>query len=94
MKNLGTRQRAHPLRCACPHPRVPFRCSSGLRCALFHSRESVRGVPACPFRFKRSAQDRAFAFFCRFARDRICASFWHRSRVCTCGGTVREIFPG
>jgi hypothetical protein len=48
-------------RCACPRTRVPFRCSDGLCCTLFHSREPTRCGPTCKSAPKCCARARTFA---------------------------------
>ena len=94
MKNPGGTRRAHPLRCACPRPHVPFRCSDRLRCAFIHLREPIRGGSGRTSRLKRSAWARVFAFSHRLARERVCATFRHLPGVRICWDRGSDNVPG
>ena len=82
MKNPGgTWQRAHPLRCACPHLRIPFHCSNQLRCTFFNLHEPIHSDPSHILHLKCSAQTCVSVSFCCSTQVCLCAFFCCWSRV-------------
>jgi len=83
-EKYGPIAQEHNIRCACPRPRVPFRCSTQLYYMFLRSREPVRSDPSCICPLKRFTRARSFMTFGCFLQARVCAPFLCRFRACTC----------